>query len=79
MRDADFARLETVLVDDVLFSGEDEPNSLIADGRIFIGIVIIAYECLFRGRVLLLLLFRIDVSQQRGRSSLDLRRVRLER
>lgn len=74
MRDADFAGLQTVLVHNMFLGGEHEPNRLIADWAVLrVGIIIISDERLFRRRLLRLLLFRGNVSQERGRSSLDLR------
>lgn len=74
MRDADFAGLQAVLVDNVLLGGEHEPNRLIVDWDVLcVGIFVISDEGLLRRCLLLLLLFGIDVSQKRGGSFLDLR------
>lgn len=74
MRNANFSRLQAVLVDDVLFGGEHEPYGLVMNGAVFgVGLVIISYESFLGRGLFLLLLFRIDMSQQCGGSFLNLK------
>lgn len=65
MGDGDFSGLQTVLVHDVLFGGEDEPNGFVVKRRVLLLIlVIIANKCLFGRRLFLFLLLRFDVSYE---------------
>lgn len=74
MGDADFSRLQAVLVHDVLLGGEHEPDGFVVDRAVFgVGLVVIPNEGFLGGRLFLLLLLRVDVSQKCGGSFLDLR------
>lgn len=65
MGDGDFSGLQTVLVHDVLFGGEDEPDGFVLKRRVLLLIfVIIANKCLFGRRLFLLLLLRFYVSYE---------------
>lgn len=53
MRDADFARLQAVLVDDVLFRREHEPYGFVVQRGIFgfrVGVIVSDQSFLGRGR-----------------------------
>lgn len=72
VRNADFSGLQTVLVHDVLLSGEDEPDGFVVKRCAFFILVIVSNQGLL-GRILFLFfLLRLDVSQKGRRRSADL-------
>ena len=76
VRDADFSGLQSVLVDYMLLGGENEPDGFVL-GRAVLAIgVIVANQGLLCASLLLFLLRRLDVLQQRGGSFEDLIEVR---
>jgi hypothetical protein len=68
VRDADLAGLQAVLVHHMLLSGENEPDCFILGRAVLVIGVIVANESLLGGGLLLFLLSRLDVLQQRGGS-----------
>ena len=76
VREADFSRLQAVLVHHVLLGGEDKPHGFIVQRCVLvIGLIVVANQSLLRRRLFLLVLAGLDVSQQCGGSFLDLRVV----
>lgn len=65
MGNGDFSGLQTVLVHDVLFGGEDEPDGFVVKRRVLLLVlVIIANQGLLCRRLFLFLLLRFDMSYE---------------
>jgi hypothetical protein len=68
MGDGDLARLEAVLIHDVLLGSEDKPDSFVVErGLIIIRVLVVVADQGLLGRGLFLgVLVRLDMAQQRG-------------
>lgn len=68
MWDGNLARLQAVLIDNVLLGRDHEPDSLVVKWGFIVGLVVVSNKSLLGRRLLLFHLLRFNVSQKRRRS-----------